>query len=216
MNNVNVYFSAARMSMYRPHWPPSAFDQAHLHQHPDGVQQHHQQLQQQHQSSWNSSRIQLTPPPPPPSSAYSSALPPTPPKDMSSQHEGQPSSSLSPSSISPPLIVNTKQEFPNHHQQHHVDEQRSGMGSREVKTPPSTTSYYHPDMNPSPGASGGFNSFTPNSGVCGGQRQSIDSPNDNNPYSSSQSNSRSKSSKNRPNAGKCELLNKNCQIATKF
>ena len=200
------FFTAARMSMYRPHWmstpPGSAFDQAHLHQHP-GVQHHqlgnHQSTSANHQS-WSSSRITGTPTP---STGYPSTLPPTPPKDMSSHESaiGQPASTsgannMSPSPNSPPLLVNPKQEFPNHH---HLSDEH--MGSREVKTPPSTTTYYHPDMNSSPGASGGFNSFTPNSGVCNGQRQSMESPNGNDPYAASQSSNRSKSSKNRPNAG---------------
>ena len=174
-------------TMYRPHWmsppPTSAFEQAgHLHQ-PNNVPHQHQ-LQSSHQS-WNSART------PPPSSSYASTLPPTPPKDMTS-HEAGPSAAnnMSPSSVSPPPLI-TKQEFPH---QHLGDDHRGG---REAKSPTSASGYYHPEMNSSPG---GFNSFTPNSGVCGGQRQSIDSPNGN--YSSSQSNSRSKSSKNRPNAGK--------------
>ena len=91
-----IRLTAARMSMYRPHWmsSPSAastFDQSHLHHHHP-----HHQLQSGHQPSWSSSRT-----PPPPSSSYTAS---TPPKDMTS-HDGGSSSAAVPahggSSLSP-------------------------------------------------------------------------------------------------------------------
>ena len=175
--------------MYRSHWMPSAsassFEQSHLHQHP------HHQLPTGHQT-WSATR---SPPPPPSSSSFSAA---SPPKDHNASHDGIacPGNSASPSSSTPPPPTSliTKQEFPSSH--HHL-----GDDPRDAKSP--TSSYYHPEMNSSPGISGNFNSF---SSGCDGHRQSLESPNGT--FSSSQSNNRSKSSKNRPNAGQLLLNNK--------